>query len=129
MQNLSIGIPLQHDIGDRDLNLPSEQVDPAPHPRNNAQLNFGSEIQRHLGNWSNTWGAPPREVSGSEMVEPEDARDAAGAIINGETEEFAGFEIPSDDDPDRLGAWEANPFTEEGGWVCLVGRKREKIEG
>lgn len=50
MQNLSIGIPLQHDIGDRDLNLPSEQVDPAPHPRNNAQLNFGSEIQRHLGN-------------------------------------------------------------------------------
>ena len=52
------------------------------------------------------------------MVEPEDAIDAAGAIVDNELEEFFWFEVAEGDDAEDLGAREAEgSMAREGDWV------------
>lgn len=103
MEDLRVRIELQHNVGDRDLQGAFVFGDSAPHPGDGAQLDVGGEGERRFGNWSNSWWAPLGEVTVSKLVEPEDAGDAAGAVVDGEQEELPRFEIQSHDDSDRLG--------------------------
>ena len=51
------------------------------------------------------------------MVKPEDADNAAGAIINSEFEEFVGFEFPGGDGADGLGTEKKGASARKGNGV------------
>lgn len=70
------------------------------------------------------------KVRGIEMVEPEDAGDAAGAVVDGEFEEFVGFEIAGSDDADRLEARKEDAFARERDGIGEGGglSEREEVE-
>ncbi|GMN55278.1 hypothetical protein TIFTF001_024406 [Ficus carica] len=62
-------------------------------PNNLLELYLRREEVGGLGNKSNIWCAEAGEVGGAEVVEPEDAADASGAVVDGSGTSFC--EIPS----------------------------------
>nr|POE91341.1 hypothetical protein CFP56_44510 [Quercus suber] len=66
---------------------------------------------------SNTWRAAAGEVRRHKVVEPEDADNAAGAIINSEFEEFVRFEFPGGDGADGLGTGKKGASARKGNGV------------
>lgn len=69
-----------------------------------------------------------REVWGGELVEPEDAIDAAGAVVDGESEEFVGLVVARGDGADGFCARERDASARERGRRRDLG-EGEKIEG
>lgn len=65
------------------------------------------------------------------MVEPQDAWDAAGAIVDAEFEEPVGFELAGGDDAEGFGAGEKEVAggSGEGKWVGGGWGEREEVEG
>lgn len=60
------------------------------------------------------------------MVEPEDAADAAGAVVDDEFQEFVGFELAGGDDADGLDSGEEGAIARERdgvGGVWVWGRR------
>lgn len=132
MQHLHVGVSLDHDVRHRDLRNAPVAGDLPAHSGHHAELNLGSEAHCVLGNKSNIWRAAAGEVGGGELVEPENAADAAGAVVDGEPEELVGFEVVRGDGADGLSAGEESAVAGEGDWVRGGGGglgERVEVEG
>ncbi|KAK2648385.1 hypothetical protein Ddye_015874 [Dipteronia dyeriana] len=118
MQDFGVGVLLSHNIRNRNLHVTSETSDPASHSGHGTDFNLRGKIGCHVGNYSNTCGVTAREVGRGEMVEPEDARDYPGAVVDSEFEEFVGFIVTQSDGAEDFGTGEEERGrTREGGWV------------
>lgn len=127
VQDLRIGIPLHDHIRHRYLHLATILGDPTTNSSDNTKLHLRSKAVGRLGNKSNVWCAAAGEVGGGEVVEPEDAADASGAVVDVEFEEFVGFEVSGGDGTDCLGAGEEGAVAGEGVGGG-EGSEREEIE-
>lgn len=134
MQNLHIGVPLNDNIRRSDLRNASIARDLPAHPGNHSELNLCREVLRRLGNKSNICRVTARKVGGRELVEPEDAVDAAGAVVDSKAEELVGFEVTGRDGAHGLGAGKESAIAREGNWVWGWGGRwglgeSEEVEG
>ena len=57
-------------------------------PNSLLELDLRREEVGSLGNKSNIWCAEAGEAGGAEVVEPEDAADASGAVVDGSGTSF-----------------------------------------
>lgn len=106
MKDFCIGVPLDHNIGHRNLQRASEAGDLASHSSYLPQLDEIGEGSRGRSNQ----GSIGRR---GEVVEPEDAVDAAGAVVEGELEKSVGFEFTGGDGANGFGAREGDASARE----------------
>lgn len=132
MQGLRIRVPLDHYIWHRDLHIATVAGDPPAHPRHDSEPNLRSEAVCGFGKKSNIWRAAASEVGGGKVIEPENASDATGAVVDGEFEELARFEIAGGDDANSFGAGKKGAFPRKRNvvWGRMRGGlcEREEVE-
>lgn len=129
MQDLRIQVPLDRNTRCRDLHHAPVPRDPAVHSSDRTQLHQGSLAIRHIGNQSDTLWALAGEVGRGGVVEPEDAGDAAGAIVDRKLEEVAGLVLAVDDDAEHLGLRKGDAVAGEGRGVGRGLGQGEEVEG
>lgn len=124
MQDFSIWVSFNDYIRYIDLYHTSVSIDPAPDPRKGAQLNCSSLIGGNLGDETEIGGVVAGEVGRGMVVEPDDAGDAGGAVIDEEFKEV-GFALSADDDADRFGTGDEAAVKVEGKGVGDLGEGEE----
>lgn len=131
MQNLDIGIPLNHKITNSNLNHPSIPRNPTANTRHNSYLNKLSETCSRLSNESNIWRATTGEIRWCELVQPENTGNAAGAIVYSKAEELVRFQVSAGDNADCFGTGEGggSVMAGEGGGIRGVRCESEEVEG
>lgn len=129
MKNLSIRISLNNNVSDSNLEGTSIGRNPPANSSHNANLHHCDEAPGQLGNESNMWRVATGEIRGGQVVEPENAGDAAGAVVHSEAEEFVWFEVSGGDNADGFQAGDGGVAVGEGGGVGGDGREGEEVGG
>ncbi|GLT74344.1 hypothetical protein SLA2020_461480 [Shorea laevis] len=93
MQDFHIWVSLDHYIGHRNLHLSPITADFTAHSSNLRNLDLRRKTSGHVGKQRNRSRVTVREIRGTEVVEPENAADAAGSVVESEFEESAGFVV------------------------------------
>lgn len=118
MKDLRIGVGLDHNIGHRDLHNASEAGDLTSHSGHLPELDEIGE-----GYIWDVRGGRKRE-----LVEPEDAMNAAGAVVEGKPEESVGSEFTGGDRTDGFSSREVDASARERRTRRVLGEGK-KIEG
>jgi hypothetical protein len=96
VQDLRVRVSLGHRHISRDLHHSSVRADAAANASHGSDSDLCGLFPRGTCEQQNRGWIPPGEVRRRELVEPHDARDAAGAIVDAELEKLWG-QITRDD--------------------------------
>lgn len=128
MQDFRIWVSLDHNIGHCNLHLASITANPTTDSCNLPNLNLRRKTSGHVGKQLNGTRVAAREIGGIEVVKPENAAYAAGAVVERELEKFAGFVIAGCDDTNGFNPRDGHAFAGESGRVGGGGGEGKEIE-